>query len=77
MLQVIRDKLRPLIMRKYSASRRGAHQMAVEAGMSPRERKLFMSGFEQGWMCGAKDTTAVTAQDLRRPEETESPSDVH
>lgn len=76
MIEVIREKLRPLFLRKFSASKRGARQVTVEAGMTARERRLFMSGFEHGWMRGAVDATTVKARDLRQSTDAESP-EVH
>jgi len=64
MLEVIREKLRPLFLRKFRVSKRGALDNAVKAGMTPRERKLYLSGFEHGWMQGAVDATTVKAKDL-------------
>jgi hypothetical protein len=79
MLEVIREKLRPLFLRKFNVSKRGAHRAALEAGMTPKERRLFMSGFAEGWMRGAVDATAVKASDLHppAPPPEEDSSEVH
>jgi hypothetical protein len=77
MLEVIRDKLRPLFLRKFSLSKQGAHRATVEAGMTARERRLYMSGFEDGWMRGAVDASTVRARDLPRRADSEEPSEVH
>ena len=75
MLEVIREKLRPLFLRKLHVSKKGAHDTAVKAGMTPHERKLYLSGFEHGWMQGAVDATTVKAKDLRpRAPDPEEPS---
>jgi hypothetical protein len=76
MLEAIRDKLRPLVLRKFSLSKRGAHRATVQAGLSARERRLYMSGFEHGWVRGAVDVTTVKAQDLHQADP-EGPPEVH
>jgi hypothetical protein len=77
MLDVIKEKLRPLFLRKYSVSRRAAERAASVAEMTPRERRLFLSGFEQGWMRGAVDATSLSSLDLHQEDRPEDRSDFH
>lgn len=77
MLEVIQKKLRPLFLRKMRNSKVRAHKVALEAGMTARERELYLSGFEHGWVQGARDATTVTAGDLRPQAAPEKASKVH
>ena len=77
MLEIIREKLRPLFLRKFHHSKQGAHNNAVKAGMTPKERELYLSGFEHGWMQGAVDATAVKVRDLHPQAPDPEESSVH
>lgn len=63
-LQIIREKLRPLLLRAWSRSRAEAAQEARDQGMSPREHALYLAGFQRGWVAGALDVTRVSPEDL-------------
>lgn len=65
LLGMIREKLRPVLLGKWRASRRRAADKAAEAGMKERERQLFLAGFQEGYWKGARDVSAISPSDLR------------
>ena len=75
MLQTIREKLRPVLLRRYGARKEAAKEALLDAGASPADVNLYLAGFDQGWVSGAEDVTSVGfwkfMQDRRRarPEE--------
>ena len=77
MLEVITAKLRPLFVSKYRSALKGAKNAALKAGMSEKERGLYLSGFEHGWLRGATDAVSVKAGDLRSSLEEADPDPVH
>lgn len=77
MLEILREKLRPLFLRKFATSKQVAQQSAVDAGMTPAQLELYLSGFSDGWMRGALDAATVSARDLRPQAPPEETSEVH
>lgn len=80
-LNVIKERLRPVFMRKFRRSRDGARQAALAAGMNEEQVELYLEGFDQGWLRGAADSAAVKPSDLRpsrpRTKTEPEPSGVH
>lgn len=77
-LQAIKERLRPVLLRAWRRSTARAIKTARESGMSEREYQLYLEGFQQGWVSGALDVTRVSPADLPdqgSPEGT--PSGVH
>lgn len=67
-LDAIKERLRPLFLRKYRASRSQARAVATAAGMNPEQVRLYLKGFEQGWLRGAVDSVEVKPSDLDLPD---------
>ena len=77
-LGVIRERLRPLFLKKFRLSRLSARELVVAEGMTEAEAELFMAGFSRGWLKGALDASAISSRDLHPAQESDSPlSDVH
>lgn len=68
MLDAIRSLLRPILLRRWRASRDCAVRDAAASNLSRHERALYMAGFNNGWMAGARDAT-INHQDLPLQEE--------
>jgi hypothetical protein len=78
MLGVIREKLRPILLRRWRRSRANALKAAEDGGLTDRERSAYMAGFTNGWISGAQDIHAVKPSDLQGPAPDQDPdSDVH
>lgn len=76
MLGIIREKLRPVLLRRWRRSRTTALKFTKEGGMTERERSLYMAGFHSGWIAGAQDIHAVRPADLQGPDQDPDP-EVH
>lgn len=75
-LDQIRSMLRPFLLRRWRVSRDCAVRDAVDAGMTQHERKIFLAGFNSGWVSGLKDAS-VNLQDLRDQEDPTVDVSVH
>ena len=64
MLETIKEKLRPLLIRRFAASKALARRVTAKSEMSDREKDLYVAGFEHGWIRGASDATEVSPSDL-------------
>jgi hypothetical protein len=64
-LATIKEKLRPVLMRKWRTSQEDLLQAALEAGVSEEDLPLFMAGVRHGYWRGAGDITEIKASDLR------------
>lgn len=65
MLDVIKERLRPVFMKKFQAARGNAKAACLAAGMSEEQAELFLEGFDEGWLRGAVDSASVKPEDLR------------
>jgi len=61
----IREKLRPVLLGKWRASRKRAADKAARGGLTERERQLFLGGFQEGYWKGARDVSSISPTDLR------------
>lgn len=59
MLQTIREKLRPVLLRRYGARKEAAREALLSSGAPPEDVELYLAGFDQGWVSGAEDVTSV------------------
>jgi hypothetical protein len=79
-LNVIKERLRPVFIKKFREARSHAKTACVLAGMSEKQAEVYLEGFDQGWLRGAVDSAAVKPSDLHparsRPKKA-SPSGVH
>ena len=65
-LGVIREKLRPVFVRRFRQSHSIARKMVAAEGLTEADARLFLAGFSNGWLRGALDASAVSSQDLRQ-----------
>lgn len=65
LLRAIREKLRPVLLRKWRRSRADALASAAEGGLTEEERDLFLAGHQAGYWQGALDAAAIKPSDLR------------
>lgn len=81
MLNTLKERLRPLFIRKFRASRQCAREAAIAGGMTDEQVDLYLEGFDQGWLRGAMDSASVKPSDLRpgrrSPSKKTDPSEVH
>lgn len=73
LLGYIREKLRPVLLRKWQQSRASVVAEAMADGMSDHDMELMLRGFKKGYWYGAVDTASISPRDLRpgRPPKTE------
>lgn len=71
-LGYIREKLRPVLLRKWRGSRANVVAEAMADGLSDDELELYLRGFKKGYWNGAVDTASISPRDLRpgRPKKT-------
>lgn len=67
-LQAIKDKFKPVLLRAWRRSTAAAVNDTRTHGMSLRERELFLAGFQRGWVAGALDVTRISPGDLPGPD---------
>jgi len=75
-LGIIKEKLRPLLLRKWRRSRASLVAEAMEAGLNDEQLELVLRGFRRGYWTGAVDVSSVEPMDLR-PEPLPITSKVH
>lgn len=63
-LGYIREKLRPLLLRKWRGSRANVVAEAMQEGMTDEELELYLAGFKRGYWDGAVDTASIKPRDL-------------
>jgi len=76
LLRYIRETLRPVLLRKWRASRASALLTAAEGGLTESERDLFLAGHRAGYWQGAVDAAEIKPGDLRR-RRAKTPENVH
>ena len=64
-LNYIREKLRPMLLKKWRTSRATALASAASGGMTEAERDLFLAGHRTGYWQGAVDAAEIKPADLR------------
>jgi hypothetical protein len=64
-LGIIKEKLRPLLLRKWRHSRASLVAEAMEAGLDDEQLELVLRGFRRGYWTGAVDVSSVKSTDLR------------
>ena len=64
MLGIIKEKLRPLLLRKWRHSRASLVAEAMEAGLDDEQLELVLRGFRRGYWTGAVDVSSVKSTDL-------------
>ena len=77
MLSYIREKLRPVLLKKWRNSRATALATAANGGLSEGERDLFLAGHQAGYWQGAVDAAEIKPADLRPPRNPRDPEKVH
>ena len=71
-LGIIKEKLRPVLLRKWRVSRANIVAEAMEAGLTDEQLQLVLRGFKRGYWTSAVDVSSIRATDLHRdplPEE--------
>ena len=63
-LSVIKEKLRPLLLRKWRRSRALIVADAMEAGLTDEQLQLVLRGFKRGYWSGAVDVSSISPTDL-------------
>lgn len=63
-LAAIKEKLRPLLLRKWNVSRASLVAEAMEAGLDDEQLELVLRGFRRGYWTGAVDVSSVRSTDL-------------
>jgi len=76
-LSYIREKLRPVLLKKWRVSRATALASAASDGMTELERDLFLAGHQAGYWQGAVDAAEIKPADLRPPRDRREPGKVH
>lgn len=76
MLGIIKEKLRPVLMRKWRTSRANVVSEAMEAGLSDEQLELVLRGFRIGYWSGAVDASSIKPADLHQDPQLED-SKVH
>ena len=75
-LSVIKEKLRPLLLRKWRRSRASLVAEAMEAGLDDEQLELVLRGFRRGYWTGAVDVSSVKSTDLL-PDRAPTKSKIH
>lgn len=76
-LSYIREKLRPVLLKKWRTSRATALASAANEGLTEAERDLFLAGHQAGYWQGAVDAAEIKPADLRSPRGRRKPEKVH
>lgn len=66
MLGIIREKLRPVLLRKWQRSRASLVAEAMEAGLTDEQIELVLRGFKRGYWNGAVDVSSIRPTDLHQ-----------
>jgi len=66
LLEHLRERLRPVLLKKWKISRSSALAAAATGGMTEAERDLFLAGHRAGYWQGAVDSAEIKPTDLRR-----------
>lgn len=75
-LHVIKERLRPVLLKAWRRSTAEAAAAASTEPLSAREIQIYLQGFQRGWVSGALDMTQVSPTDLQAPDPQELP-EVH
>jgi hypothetical protein len=77
LLGYIREKLRPVLLKKWRVSRATALASAATEGLTESERDLFLAGHQTGYWQGAVDAAELKPADLHQDPTTRRRSKVH
>ena len=79
LLSFIRERLRPVLLKKWRVTRATALASAATEGLTETERDLFLAGHQAGYWQGAVDSATIKPKDLRRvPQDPQDPgSKIH
>jgi len=76
-LGYIKDRLRPILLRKWQRSRANLVAEAMQDGMTDEELRIFLRGVKVGYWTGAVDVSSLKPSDLRQDLASASESKVH
>lgn len=66
-LSIIKEKLRPVLLRRWRMSRASLVAEAMEAGLDDEQLDIYLRGVRRGYWTGAVDVSSINAKDLRQP----------
>jgi len=72
-LNIVKEKLRPLLLRKWRRSRASVVAEAMESGMTNEQLEIMLRAFKRGYWTGAVDVSSIGPRDLRRNREPSGP----
>lgn len=78
-IHAIKERLRPVFMRKFREARGVAKAACLAAGMDDEQAETYLEGFDQGWLRGALDSASIKPEDLHpiRREKKMASSETH
>lgn len=58
-IETIRQRMRPLLERRFKTSKEAAEKAMLDGGIRPQDVEMCLAWFEQGWVSGAEDVASV------------------